>query len=233
MRPKRQKCEPKARVCIFSLCEFCKRKTTDKLHLIQSDNVGEKLLSIKKLTKDDHVRTSVSDLYEVGDASAKEKYYHDHCMLYAQRTCTFRVGNQQKLLTAICDEELLVYVQNTLIDGSSLNMAQVNDAYEDIVRQYHGDIEPKNWRKYLKTLISDNLPHVQFVKSKQLNMPAKLVISETVTEAIELLSIDSTDGILKNVATMLREEIMDPKYRNWSFKGRFDDFNYPPIMQFF
>ena len=47
MRPKRQKCEPKARVCIFSLCEFCKRKTPDTLYLIQSDNVGEKLLSIK------------------------------------------------------------------------------------------------------------------------------------------------------------------------------------------
>ena len=61
----------------------------------------------------------------------------------------------------------------------------------------------------------------------------KLVISETVTEAIDFFSKDSKVGILKNVANMLREEMMNPEYRNWSFKGSFDDFNYPPIMQFF
>ena len=50
---------------------------------------------------------------------------------------------------------------------------------------------------------------------------------------MEQLYNDSTVGILKSVANMLRKEMMDPKFRNWSFKGSFDDFNYPPILHFF
>ena len=42
-------------------------------------------------------------------------------------------------------------------------------------------------------------------------------ISEIVTEALEWLSKESMVGILKNVANILREKIVDAKYRNWSF----------------
>ena len=233
VRPKRKKTEPKEMVCIFSICDFCKGDASGDLHKVSSTNRGRLLIDIKNKTKDDHVRTCVSDLHDDKDAFAKEKYYHDHCMLYAQRTCNYRVEDQYKVLSAICAEELLVSVQNTLISGIPLNMSQVHESYKEIMRQYHGNIETKDYRKYLKTLISDNLPHVQFVKPKSGKMPDKLVIEETVTEAMEQLSNNSTVGILKNVANMLRKEMMDPNFRNWSFKGRFDDFNYPPIMHFF
>ena len=64
-------------------------------------------------------------------------------------------------------------------------------------------------------------------------MPEVLVFDETVTEAMDQLSKDSTVGNLKKMANMLRGESMDPLYRNWKFKGSFDDFNHPPIMKFF
>ena len=234
VRPKRIKIIPKSKVCIFSSCNFCKTTISKDLHLVETDNVGEKLLSIKNQTHDECVRICVSDLHEVGDASAQEKYYHRHCMMYAQRTCTLKIGNRSKLLSAICDEELLVSVQNTLNDGDILTMAEVNDAYASIKKQYHGDdIEVKNWKQYLKNLIIDNLPHIEFVTPKRVTESERLVIRKTVTEAVERLSRESKVGTLKNVAYMLREEMMESEYRNWSFKGSFDDFEYPPIVQFF
>ena len=233
VRPKRLKLTPKSKVCIFSQCDFCKKNNSDNLHLVKSDNVGDKLLSIKNQTYEDHVRICVSDLYEVGDASAQEKYYHNHCYMYAQRTCTLPVKNQPKLIWAICDEELLNSIQNTLNDGNTLNMSEVYDAYVSIIKKYHGNIEVKTfWKQNLKKLINDNLPNVQFVKSKH-KKPEQLVMKEKFTEAIEMLSKDSTIGLLKNVAKILRDEIVDPKYRNCFFKGSFNDFECPPIMQFF
>ena len=78
----------------------------------------------------------------------------------------YLVEDQYKFISAICAEELLVSVQNTLISGIPLNMAQVHDAYKEIMGQYHGNIETKDWGKYLDTY-QFNLPHVQFVKSKK------------------------------------------------------------------
>ena len=135
VRPKRIKLTPKSKVCIFSQCDFCKKNNSDNLHLVKSDNMGEKLLSIKNQTYEDHVRICVSNLYDVGDASAQEKYYHTQCIRYAQRTCTLPVKNQTKLIWNICDEKLLNSIQNTLNDGNTLNISEVYDAYVSIVKK--------------------------------------------------------------------------------------------------
>ena len=152
----------------------------------------------------------MSNLYDVGDASAQEKYYHTQCIRYAQRTCTLPVKNQTKLIWNICDEELLNSIQNTLNDGNTLNISEVYDAYVSIVKKYHGNIEVTTyWKQYLKKLINDNLPNVQFVKSMH-KKPEHLVMKEKFTEAIEILSKDSAIGLLKNEAKILRDETLDP-----------------------
>ena len=52
VRPKRQKCELKARVCMFSLCDFCKKDASDDLPKVSSKNRGILLIDIKYL---DHI----------------------------------------------------------------------------------------------------------------------------------------------------------------------------------
>ena len=80
--PKRTKTIPKSEVCIFSSCSFCPNvnDTSEPLHPVLSDKMGENLLEISLKTQDDHVRTCVGDRYSVGDASALEKYYHRNCL---------------------------------------------------------------------------------------------------------------------------------------------------------
>ena len=238
-RPKRAKTLPKSQVCLFNSCSFCPGETVKDLHRVFSDQVGTTLLEIKNNTQDDQVRTCVSELVDAGDASALEKHYHRNCLRYAQRTfgAYCESASVKQVVRSACDVELVLAVQNTLVDDSaSLNMAEVNDTYLAILKRYSMEItESGNYRKYLKQLLSERLPNLQFVKSLRKNEPDKVVLPEAVSKAVNVLSaqMDSKDTIeqLQTMARVLRREIM--QHRNWSFTGSFEDFSNPPLLQFF
>ena len=128
-RPKRLKTAPKEEACIFSSCDFCSNNESDALHRVYSSNIGEKLLDIKNTTNDDHIRVCAA-----GDASAQEKYYHKTCMRTAQRISERGLNNENKsLIRSLCDDELIITIQNTLADNVTLNMTQVNDARPEMI----------------------------------------------------------------------------------------------------
>ena len=164
-RPKRTKSTPKANVCIFSSCSFCPNDTAESLHRALSDGIGESLIEIKLKTQDDQVRTCVSELEGAGDASALEKYYHTTCLRSAQRT-----------FTPVFHSNVLS-IQNTLSDGVTLNMGEVNDVYLLILKRYNVEVdETTNYRKHLKLLNTEYLPNAQFVKSFRKNEPDNIVL---------------------------------------------------------
>ncbi|KAG0727186.1 hypothetical protein GWK47_035174 [Chionoecetes opilio] len=110
---------------MFASCRFCSDDGSEPLHRVFSDNMGHTFLQIKLETRDDHVRTCVSDLEEVGDAAALEKYYHRNCLQYAKRTCTQVKFDDMKVIRSLCDEEFLLIVQNTLVgDDCPWTMAE-------------------------------------------------------------------------------------------------------------
>ena len=92
-----------------------------------------------------------------------------------------------------------------------------------------------NYSKHLECLIVENLSNVCFIKSVRKTEPEKIVLHTAVSKAMEYQSstLDSGEVIdhLKNTADMLREEILSR--RGWSFTGNFDDFENPPLLQFF
>ena len=236
-RHKRRKSVPKEEVCLFAGCSFCPIDSSEPLHQVLTDKMGENLLLIKQKTQDDCVRTCVAGLQSAGDASARELYYHNKCLRSAQRTFHPMNCSNEQLIRSVCDEQLLLSVQNTLSnDDTSLSMADVNSEYLVILKRYQVEInESGNFRKYLRKLITERLPNIQIVKSLRKNEPDKLVLPSAVSKAIELRSAlldnDNKIGALKNVASVLREEIL--QYRKWSFTGSFQDFDNPPLLQFF
>ena len=103
-----------------------------------SNNMGQTLLEIKGKTKNDYIRTCVSDLESP----------HRKCLRYAQRSCNTPEENNIQLVRSICDEQLLFTVESTLNnDDAKLTMAEVNDEYLSILRMYHVQVaEPSNYR---------------------------------------------------------------------------------------
>ncbi|KAG0718385.1 hypothetical protein GWK47_052482 [Chionoecetes opilio] len=109
-------------------CRFCSDDGSEPLHRVFSDNMGHTFLQIKLETRDDYVRTCVSNLEEVRDAAALKKYYHRNCLQYAKRTRTQVKFDDIKVIRSLCDEEFLLIVQNTLVgDDVSVTMAELND----------------------------------------------------------------------------------------------------------
>ena len=192
------------------------------------------MLEIKNNTQDDQIRTCLSELVDAGDASALEKHYHRNCLRYAQRSFSAEreSASVKQVSRSACDEELVLAVQNTLADNSaSLNMAELNDTYVMILKRCSVQItESRNYRKYLKQLLSERLPNLQFVKSLRKSEPGKVVLPAAVSKAVDVLSgqMDSKDTIkhLETMARMLRGEIM--QQQKWSFTGSFEDFPNPP-----
>ena len=88
VRPKRTKNIPKSEIYIFSSCNFYPNvnDTSEPLHRVLSDKMGENFLDINLKTQYDHVRTCVSELYSV--ASALVKSYHRNCLWSARRAFT-------------------------------------------------------------------------------------------------------------------------------------------------
>ncbi|KAG0710077.1 Peroxidasin [Chionoecetes opilio] len=237
VRPKRSKTIPKEQVCLFSNCDFCPKNDSEPLHRVLTDSMGKTLLQIKQKTPDDHVRVSVADLEEPGDISALEKHYHRTCLRSAQRISTRTDHSNVPLILSVCDAQLVLPIQNTLSDEDvTLSMAEVNDAYLSILKRYRVDVnESENYRKYLKRLISERLPEVKFVTSLRRNEPDRLVLSTAVTMAMDyrssMMNDDEIVGHLKNVANLLREEML--QQRSWSFTGSFSNFENPSLLQFF
>ena len=217
-------------MCVFSSCSFCPNDTAGSLHRAFSDGIGEILIEIKLKTQDDHVRTCVSELEGAGDASALEKYYHMTCLRSAERTFTPVFHCNVQVIRTVCDEQLLLSSQNTLSNGVTLNMGEVNDAYLLILKIYHVEFdETTNYRKHLEQLNTEYLSNAQVVKSFRKNEPDNIILPKTVSKVMEirstLLNNGEIIGQLKNMADILREEIM--QHRNWSFNGRFEDFENP------
>ena len=109
----------------------------------------------------------MSDLEDAGDAAALEKYYHRNCLQYAKRTCSQVKCDDVKVVCSLCDEELLLIVQNTLVgDDASMTMAELNDEYLLQLKSYSVEAGGVgNYRKHLKCLIAENLSNVRFIKS--------------------------------------------------------------------
>ena len=176
-RPKRTTSTPKTNVCVFSSCSFCPNDSAGYLHRAFSDGIGERLIEIKLKTQDDQVTTCLSELEGAGDASALEKYYNRTCLRSAQRTFTPVVHNNVQVIRTVCDEQLLLSIQNTLSDGVTLNLGEVNDVYLIILERYHVEVdETTNYRKHLKQLNTEYLPNAQFVKSFRKNEPDNIVL---------------------------------------------------------
>ena len=233
-RPRRSICTPKEIKCIFSTCSFCPSSTNSELHRVFTDTMGLTLINLKKNTRDDNVRVCVSDLNDKGDAAAVEKYYHRDCLRNAQRSCEIKdeMSNNERTRN-ICDELLVLSVKSSLyIDKSVLNMRDINDEYLLLLENYGLDHTYCDRKKYLKDLLMEKIPEIQFVNSIRKNESQKVSLATHVSEAMEMSSSYSTPvDAVSTVANILRQEAL--QYNVWKFETELDNFKCPPMLLFF
>ena len=235
VRPKRVKTMHKEPVCIFNPCSFCPVSLNDPLHCVSTDGRGQSLLQIKYNTTDNAVRACVSDLQDMGDAAALEKYYHSCCLCVAQRTCPQVSNTNESIIRKLCDTQLIMSVRSSLsVEGTILNMNQINNEYVSLLKE-HDLTFGWHHKKYLKELIVKNIPDVEFVKSVCPNEAEQVTLASSVRQAVSHYSTQDQDdrilAALLDVSLALRREILEKV--PWKFTGELGSYENPPMLQVF
>jgi hypothetical protein len=226
--------KPKEKICIFSPCAYDGKET---LHLAKSDNRGQTFLNIKHRSTDDRIRACLSSLHDPGDASAQEKWYHSSCVKDAIRALPEENDSQAadlEIRQHISDIQLIMCVNSSLSEnGAVLSMTDINNEYAALL--YKNKINKSdNQKKYLKTLILKHIPNAEFVQPPRRNESENLMLSKSVGDAVDYVMKQDTNAIIDGIVKLsraLRAELLE--YRDkWKFKGRLDDFDNPPALQF-
>jgi hypothetical protein len=232
-RPLRQKVLPKEKKCVFHTCSFCP-KSSQELHKVSSDPMGQWLLAIKEATKDDLIRLSLAELSDPGDAAALEKYYHRDCLRVVERHCK-EWGDRDAYIHVrnVCDAEFIVYVRDSLIgvDGCVLSMNELNNFYLNLLKEKKIHEERSdNHKKHLKELIEQHVPDVEFVEPPNPSHSHRVMRKKSVGQAVEFATADTDAWGLLEVSHALRKEVLGA--RDWKFTGDFNDFENPPMLEF-
>lgn len=241
--------EPKAAVCMFGnitnpagepdWCPKPKHPNFNKLHKVESSDigVGDTLIEIKKLTKDQRVKTALSDLHDSGDAFALEKHYHKYCLTKAERSISKSMHENTKeaqaVLKSLCDSELATTVLSVLYDDDrTLDMNHVNEMYLCILRKYDTPINPsENYKKYLKERLKQIAPNITFIQPQQKNKPAEVVLDSDVSIAVSKYANEDKVKQVQQVALTLRDSFLQNS--KWTFRDKFDDYKHAPLPIYF
>ena len=179
-----------------NLCVFCQstQPNADLLHAVTSGCMGFKIRQIAQNTDDDAIRSRLSDLIATTDplqAVALVVKYHLECFVMQKRRVERKLNladdRQSGATKNLADAQLLDAVRtDTVYRRKVLNMNDINVTYANILEE-NGFVanEPPQYKKYLKDLISANLPDVKFNKAPQGNKP-ELFMSARSPDACEM-----------------------------------------------
>ena len=90
----------------------------------------------------------MSDLEGAGDAFVLEKYYYRKCLRSAQRSFTPLDYCNDQFIRNLCDERLLLSVENTHTHDEDTVSLAGNDVYLSIFKKYQEEVDDTaNYRK--------------------------------------------------------------------------------------
>ena len=115
-------------------------------------------------------------------------------------------------------------------------MNSTNSIYRKILLENGQEIQKSSLdkKKHLKTLITENVSDVAFIKSKNRNKPEQIMTNSTQSKLIsDICDSTTTNNDIKSMlklARKVREEILSP---SWKFTGDFSTYKTPVLLSIF
>ena len=210
-----------------ALCFFCGNQETirHKLHKVRTDKAGSNLHAAINKSNDDKLRVKLSTAINPADAHAIDVQYHNDCWT-THVTNVLRISIESPTVDGndelAANIEFISLLKEDLHDGLILNMNDLHIAYTNIGSK-NGVAQPECSRKNLKDLIINEIPDVEFHKSKKRNEPelvsVKNVRDSAVNDALDKQERDKMADmkVLFDAASILRIIMLNsPK---WYFTG--------------
>ena len=139
----------------------------------------------------------LNTLCNAADAVANDVQYHQRCWLYAQR-------NAKKANNTNCDTDIIEIDDTSRVisdfeldkkGNTDLNMNNINTTNINLLQDNnHADINP-NYKRYLKQLILENTPYVEFIKPRRKNESEKLCCTKDRNNIIDTVLENAKDNM--------------------------------------
>ena len=121
-------------------------------------------------------------------------------------------------------------------ESNNMDMNTVNAAYINIIKENKVEGVQNDYKKNLKSLISENIKDIHFNRPSDRTKPMQIFSTKTkvqiLSEVAKLNSHDQSSDIkiFLQEAKIIRNDIS--KNPNWKFTGSFDDYEPPPLTYF-
>ena len=118
-------------------------------------------------------------------------------------------------------------------ESNIMDMNTVNAAYINILKENKVEGVQNDYKKDLKSLISENIKDIHFNRPSDRTKPMQILSTKTKVQILsEVAKLNSHDQsrdikILLQAAKIIRNDIS--KNSNWKFTGSFDDYEPPPL----
>ena len=229
------------------MCVICQEDKADKLHDVETENMGAQLKAIGQQTNNEFLKVRFSNVVGSSDlliAVVEDMKYHLLCLIHAKRDIekANRLPKQQNHFSRlVSDLEIVAMVETEINDpanSSALNMNDIEQLYLGLL-ETNGFALPNNprYKPHLKQLILDNIPDVHFPRPPDKTKPEQ-VLSTKAKETLLAGAMATGTKDLKedvkiflNAAKILRRDIASAT--PWKFEGTFDNYEPPTLLQLF
>lgn len=224
----RSNCEVYNRI----FCVICQEEEEGKLCQVECKETGKRMLEVAKMLQDKSFLLRLNSIPNANDAVANEVRYHLPCWVKAKREAA-RTDNTQ-VDDAVNDDTSQVLADIEIINGVDLHLKTYPDDVLDmsIVNEWYNEFigTECNNKRYLKQLLTENVPDIHFIRPPARNTPERICSSFSQSKAVESLRNNRDNyTFIFDAAKIIREDIL--KCEEWQFDGSFDGFHLPLTLQ--
>ena len=146
------------------------------------DSVGENMVSVSKKLEGKSFFRRLNSISHTEDAVANNVLYHHLCWNSAKRQAEPKSYPIDNAIKTTSDIELLNFIEsffNHDPKNKVLDMNNVNSIYRKIYLENGEELLKASLdnKKHLKTLITENVSDIVFIKSKNRNKPGQIMTS--------------------------------------------------------
>ena len=197
--------------------------------------MGERFMLLKENSPDESIRVALANINEPLDCAAFDLFYHRNCLRDQERKSKKKDSvMMHKTGQYIADIEIINELRCSLENGIVSNMNEVNQEYNNLLNEYDANTGSDR-KKYLKSLISKNIPDAEFLKSHRKNESERILSKRSlgcaVNEFEEYVDDEEDVKCLSKAASVLRRKVFEAV--KWKFEGSMNDFEVPKELTSF
>ena len=197
------------------------------------------MLSIFKKLEDKSFFRRLNSISDAEDAVANDVLYHYICWNSAKRQAEPKSYPIYNAIKATSDIEILSFIEsffNHDPKNKVLDMNNVNSIYRKILLENGEELQKASLdkKKHLKTLITENVSDIVFIKSKNHNKPEPIMTSSTQSEVIsDICDSITTNNDIKSMLKLAKKIHEDILSQDWKFTGDFSTYKTPALLSIF